>query len=433
MAYDQTDPNSTGGMLAQGGQLLNQYLTSRNAGNQQQTGIANAIGSTQGMFNQQSNLTTPFVQAGAGVGNAIQANTNPYIGAGQQAIGTLQGLQAPLSTNAFLDPSMKFTMQQGLNATNSAAAAKGGALSGAGLKDLTSYASGLASQNWQNATQNALANRAQQVGIGQSLYTGGQNAINLQEPIYQGGIQALGYQAQNANATQNNLTTLQQNMGNAKAGQTQSQGTNYAQLANQLGNAYNQYNDYSTAQSAGDYVSAESTKMNIRDFGADGIQQPSYAPVAQAQYQAPTVIPIGAGAGGAGGAEATGMPSHAVAQRNTQLATTAANMVASYFSSETTKKEVKDLTPDEVNKSMDGMKAKTYEYTPQAQAQLGMPAGRRAGVMAEDVKQTPAAGMVNDTKPASINIPRATSFALAAVAQLNKRLAAVEGRKKGAK
>ncbi len=333
------DPNSIGGALAQGGNLLNQYLTTQTAGNQKLSGITSAQEANAGYFNQQSGLTQPYIQAGAGVGNAIQANTNPYIGAGQQAIGSLQGLQAPLNVNEFLDPSAKFSMQQGLGALNSGAAARGGALSGAALRDLTGYASGLASQNYQNATQNAIANRTQQAGIGQTLYAGGLQGINEQVPIYQGGVQALGYQGSNVQNTQNNATTLAQNFGNAGAQQTQLQGQNYGNAINQAGKALNDYLNKSnfTGQSGstdqgtpagagygngtgyldpgsggtstpGDlYTSADGYADGgyVDPNGAAQMSQPQYSPVPGADYAPVSATPM-AGSGGYGGGNSGG-------------------------------------------------------------------------------------------------------------------------------
>lgn len=100
------------------------------------------------------------------------ANYQPYLAAGQQATGTLsqmlgtpgQGLlqpwsqtfQAPTAAQAAQTPGYQFQLQQGENALQNSAAARGGLLSGRTLGDMNTYAQGLASSNYQNTFNNAL-------------------------------------------------------------------------------------------------------------------------------------------------------------------------------------------------------------------------------------------------------------------------------------
>ena len=57
------------------------------------------------------------------------------------------------------NPGYQFTLQQGQNAVNNSAAAKGGLLSGAAAKGIASYTTGLANQTYNSAFQNYLSNR----------------------------------------------------------------------------------------------------------------------------------------------------------------------------------------------------------------------------------------------------------------------------------
>lgn len=115
--------------------------------------------------------------------NAIQANEQPYLNLGTSAITPLlyamgynvangpqgqfyltqnpnsplqQTFQAPTLQQAEQTPGYQFQLQQGEQAINNSAAARGGLLSGATLKDLLSYGQGLASTNYQQAYNNAL-------------------------------------------------------------------------------------------------------------------------------------------------------------------------------------------------------------------------------------------------------------------------------------
>jgi hypothetical protein len=96
----------------------------------------------------------------------------PYLGAGSQATGLLsdmlstpgQGLltpwtqqfTAPTAAQAAATPGYQFQLQQGENAIQNSAAARGGLLSGGTLADLNNYAQGTASTNYQNTFSNAL-------------------------------------------------------------------------------------------------------------------------------------------------------------------------------------------------------------------------------------------------------------------------------------
>jgi len=99
-------------------------------------------------------------------------NYQPFLNAGQGAVGTLssllgtpgQGLlqpwtgtfQAPTAAQAEATPGYQFQLQQGLGALQNSAAGRGSLLSGRTLADLNNYAQGVASTNYQNVFNNAL-------------------------------------------------------------------------------------------------------------------------------------------------------------------------------------------------------------------------------------------------------------------------------------
>lgn len=138
-----------------------------------------------------------------------RADEAPWRQAGVQALGQLNTLTAPggeLNRNFSMadfqaDPGYQFRMQQGLQALQGSAAARGGLLSGAALKGIEQYGQGLASQEYGNAFnrfQEQGSNRfnrlASLAGLGQSAtqFTGAQGA--------QAAGQAGNYLTQGANA-----------------------------------------------------------------------------------------------------------------------------------------------------------------------------------------------------------------------------------------
>jgi hypothetical protein len=99
----------------------------------------------------------------------MQQNLAPYMQLGSSSIPLLQQmlsgdrLNTPFSFNPTMQqleqtPGYQFTLQQGNKALDNAMAAKGLSLSGAQLKGLDAYNTGLASQTFQQQYQNALNN-----------------------------------------------------------------------------------------------------------------------------------------------------------------------------------------------------------------------------------------------------------------------------------
>lgn len=162
---------------------------------------------------------------------AVQQGYQPYQAAGTSAINALTNSvtnQQPFSMSNFMsDPGYQFTLQQGQNAINSSAAAKGNALSGGTIKAQTQYATGLA-----NTTYGDAYNRY--------LQTSQQNYNQL------AGVASLGLGATN-NAANANLGTaqgvanLQTQAGNAQAAGIVGQQNAYNGIINGVNGAANQY------------------------------------------------------------------------------------------------------------------------------------------------------------------------------------------------
>ena len=165
-------------------------------------GIGSAIGGGLGLFSglmgqgaakggagqmAQGNMIAALLQQQ--MFQQVQQNSQPYLGYGQAAVGQLENLMglgqggnpltAPL-TRAFAPtmeqlqqtPGYQFTLQQGLNATQNAYAAKGLGSSGNALRGAADYATGLASNTYQQQFQNDLASRQATYG----MLTGGVNS-----------------------------------------------------------------------------------------------------------------------------------------------------------------------------------------------------------------------------------------------------------------
>jgi hypothetical protein len=161
-------------------------------------------------------------EAGATVAEQTAAANkilDPYSQAGTAAAGTLEtGLAAggdfnktPTMADLQIDPGYNFRLQQGTNQLTRSAAARGGAVSGAALKDLNNYVQGSASQEYQNAfnrfevsTQNRYNNLKGVADLGETAgTTQGNNLIGAAKYAGDTGIQTAEYGGNiNENAAQ---------------------------------------------------------------------------------------------------------------------------------------------------------------------------------------------------------------------------------------
>jgi hypothetical protein len=159
-------PLAIGGAISAGGSILSGILGAsaadkaakqQAAAGQQASNLAGAAG-TQAQAAQQSQLKSEG------------ANEQPFVGAGQQAVGSLSNLlapggqltqgygsfTAPTGVTEQNDPGYQFRLQQGQNALQNSAAARGGLLSTGTAKNLNDYAQGAASQEYGNVYNRAL-------------------------------------------------------------------------------------------------------------------------------------------------------------------------------------------------------------------------------------------------------------------------------------
>jgi hypothetical protein len=133
-----------------GGALISSNA-SRSAANTQANAANRASDLQMQQFQQMQQNLAPYMQLGT--------STIPML---QQMLGGSR-LNTPFSFNPTMQqleqtPGYQFTLQQGNKALDNAMAAKGLSLSGAQLKGLDAYNTGLASQTFQQQYQNALQN-----------------------------------------------------------------------------------------------------------------------------------------------------------------------------------------------------------------------------------------------------------------------------------
>lgn len=145
------------------------------AGSAMQAGAASDAANTQADAAKQASQLQyqQFLQ--------MQKNLSPYMDLGQYGIGGLQGLlnSGALNQRFNFDPTQEqleqtpgyqFTLRQGLKGVDNAAAAKGLNLSGAQIKGISDYTTGLADQTYQQQYNNALQQFMTNYGIQSDQY-----------------------------------------------------------------------------------------------------------------------------------------------------------------------------------------------------------------------------------------------------------------------
>ena len=217
------------------GGIASSVISSKAAGNAADTQARSADAATQAQKDalaQQRADQEPFRQGGL----TAQSRLMQLLGLGDKSAGTSDQDYGSLMRNFGAsdfqqDPGYQFRLQQGNQALDRSASARGGLLSGAAMKDAMNYNQGAASQEYSNAFNRFQTNRSNQLNPLQSLMGSAQSATN-----------------QVGNATQNTANQVGNNLmsaGNARAsgyvGQANAwnqgigQGVNYYQQ-NQLMN-----------------------------------------------------------------------------------------------------------------------------------------------------------------------------------------------------
>ena len=141
----------------------------------------------------------------------------PWRIAGEKALRTIQDMpEFQFNAQSFeqmRDPSYEFRQQEGINALDRSAAARGRVLSGAQDRAVTRYGSELASQEYGNAFNRAMATYQQQLGRQQSLAGIGQQATNvISQAVQQAAWQQANIAMQQGQAQANMYTGVAQSV-----------------------------------------------------------------------------------------------------------------------------------------------------------------------------------------------------------------------------
>ena len=151
----------------------------RDAVNAQTEATNNANQAALQIYNQQRQDLAPFRQVGL---NALTSLSDPTLGVNPNDLAN--------------DPAYQFALQQGLGATSAGQSATGDMASGRAQKELTRYAEGLASQQYNNAYDRQFNRLSQLAGIGSGSSAQLLNSSNAYGNTLQNNIVGLG----NANA-----------------------------------------------------------------------------------------------------------------------------------------------------------------------------------------------------------------------------------------
>src|SRR6202161_516928 len=160
-------PLAIGGAISGIGSIIGGVLNSgaaSTASQQQQAGANKAAGTVGAAGQQAQNYLTgqlsnenkhsqPYLQAGAQATNQLSNALAPGGSLTQQ----FAQFQAPTAAQAAAMPGYQFQLQQGENALQNSAAAKGGLLSTGTAKALDNYSQGLASTDYGNLFNQALS------------------------------------------------------------------------------------------------------------------------------------------------------------------------------------------------------------------------------------------------------------------------------------
>lgn len=149
---------------------------SRKAANTQADSAAAANQLQKDTFDKQVALNEPFRQGGL----TAQSRLMELLGLGGDANKSDYGsLMRDFSQSDFqTDPGYQFRLQQGQQGLERSAAARGGLLSGAAIKDAMNYNQGMGSQEYANAFNRFQTNRSNKLNPLQSLMGASQTATN---------------------------------------------------------------------------------------------------------------------------------------------------------------------------------------------------------------------------------------------------------------
>ena len=226
---------------------------SKSAAQTQADAANNATAAQSAALQQQLALQQPYVTAGTTAVNQLSAMTQPG-GAATQDFS-----YGPFNYNQNTDPGTQFRLQQGLNAMNATAAARGGLISGNALKAGQDYGQAQGSQEYSNAFNRYLTN-----------YSNAQNTFQLNRNNL---LDPLKFLTNTGQAGASNQAANVGSFGSSQAANTIGAGN--AQAAGQIGsanaftsgasNAIGQYQLYNALNK-----SAYSTPSGGNYYGANG-------------------------------------------------------------------------------------------------------------------------------------------------------------------
>ncbi len=232
----------TGGSIAAGA------IGSRAAGKAAKTQSDAAVQAAQ-IQADQANKSLDFQKS---VYGDTKANQAPFLKAGQGAVSQLSDLlapggaltqqwnqqfQAPTAEQAAQTPGYQFTFNQGLQALDRGAAARGNLLTGGMMQREQQYGQGLASQTYQQTFNNALTQYQQAYN---QFQQGQANQYNRLAGLSGTGQVSAGQLGAEGQSAAGNVSNIYQNLGNSQASginnAAAATASGYVNSANQWGN-----------------------------------------------------------------------------------------------------------------------------------------------------------------------------------------------------
>lgn len=184
-----------------------QANASLQAARMQQQEFGQALDFQKGIYGDTKANLDPYISAGTGDLNNLQALlpslTTPY-----------QSFQAPTGVDMSNDPGYAFRLQQGEEALQNSAAARGGLLSGGTAKAFEDYAQNFASNEYENVYNRALQNYGTNA---QNYYTGQGNQFNRLNALAGTGLTAAGTLGSEGTAAGGMIGDTLARLGNSQA------------------------------------------------------------------------------------------------------------------------------------------------------------------------------------------------------------------------
>lgn len=193
---------------------------SSQAAGAQDSAAQNAINQIMSLYGTTSTNLQPYISGGQGAFNQLQTLTGTNRG-GNPMTAALTAPFQPTMTQLEQTPGYQFTQNQGLKATQNAMVA-GGQVGGNSVAGAGQFATGLASQTYQQQFQNYLSQNQQIYNMLNSQAQTGLSAA--------GTLGNIGLQTGAQTATENNI------MGSANANMYNSIGNSLSSLAGTIGN-----------------------------------------------------------------------------------------------------------------------------------------------------------------------------------------------------